>query len=393
MKPFRASILRELRQLKAHPRYLILMSLVWVFCYLFFISLMYEGTPEKLPIAIVDHDGSYLSRRLCHEINATQGVSVVAVYNNHREARMAMQRQDIYAFYEIPKNIYSDVLAFKAPHVALYANNAYLLAGSFSYKTLATIGKLAAAAVQREVLRKKGMSEKELMGVIQPIEMDTHMISNPTANYQPYVLTTLLPGVLGVLALLFTVYIVAGERKNNTMKEWLNTANGDMVCAVVAKLLPYTLWFSLLGIVGNIILFKYLHYTLEGSLLMLSVMIVVFVLAQQALATFIAGVIPEMHLSICVAAIYGMLSFTMSGFSYPVTNMVPFMQGFSYLFPLRNYYLSYVDIAIFGNGVYQYWPYLCLLLIFVLLGFVGAFLLYREAKRDNHSSDLETAIG
>ena len=263
MKPFRASILRELRQLKAHPRYLILMSLVWVFCYLFFISLMYEGTPEKLPIAIVDHDGSYLSRRLCHEINATQGVSVVAVYNNHREARMAMQRQDIYAFYEIPKNIYSDVLAFKAPHVALYANNAYLLAGSFSYKTLATIGKLAAAAVQREVLRKKGMSEKELMGVIQPIEMDTHMISNPTANYQPYVLTTLLPGVLGVLALLFTVYIVAGERKNNTMKEWLNTANGDMVCAVIAKLLPYTLWFSLLGIVGNIILFKYLHYTLE----------------------------------------------------------------------------------------------------------------------------------
>ena len=126
---------------------------------------------------------------------------------------------------------------------------------------------------------------------------------------------------------------------------------------------------------------------------MLSVMIVVFVLAQQALATFIAGVIPEMHLSICVAAIYGMLSFTMSGFSYPVTNMVPFMQGFSYLFPLRNYYLSYVDIAIFGNGLYQYWPYLCLLLIFVLLGFVGAFLLYREAKRDNHSSDLETAIG
>lgn len=381
MSPFRKSILRELNNLKDHPRYFILMSLCLVFCYVFFLSLMYEGTPEKLPIAVVDHDGSYLSRRLCHEINATQGVEVVAVFDNHREARMAMQRQDIYAFYEIPKNIYSDVLAFKAPHVALYANNAYLMAGSFSYKTLATIGKLAAAAVQREVLRKKGMSEKELMGVIQPIEMDTHMISNPTANYQPYVLTTVLPGILGVLVLLFTVYNISGERKKNMMGKWVDVADGNMVRALLAKLLPYTLWFSLLGIVGNIILFKYFHYTLKGSLLMLSVVTVVFVMSQQALATFIAGLIPEMHLSICVAAIYGMLSFTMSGFSYPVSSMVPFMQGFSYLFPLRNYYLSYVDIAIFGNGLNQYWPYLCLLLFFVMLGFVGAFLLYREVKK------------
>ena len=56
---------RELRWLKSHPRYLVLMSLGLVFCYIFFLTLMAEGTPEKLPIAIVDHDASYLSRRLC----------------------------------------------------------------------------------------------------------------------------------------------------------------------------------------------------------------------------------------------------------------------------------------------------------------------------------------
>lgn len=381
MNPFRTSILRELRNLKSHPRYLILMSLGLVFSYVFFITLMYEGTPEKLPIAIVDHDGSYLSRRLCHEINATQGVSVVAVYESHKEAREAMQRQEIFAFYEIPKDIYSEVLAFKAPHVALYANNAYLMAGSFSYKTLATIGKLAAAAVQREVLRKKGFTEKELMGVIQPVEMDTHMISNPTANYQPYVLTTVLPGILGVMVLLFSIYICTGERKNHTMLEWRASANDNVLAAVLGKLFPYTLWFSLLGIVGNIIMFKYLHYTMMGSLAMLSLTVVLFVVVQQSLGVFLSFLVPEMHMAICVGAIYGMLSFTMSGFSYPVTNMVPFMQGFSYIFPLRHYYLTYVDIALYGNGLSYYWPNIVILFLFLFLGIVGVWLFYRETNK------------
>ena len=191
---FAQALKREIKRLlyQGQARYLLLTSLGIVFCYVFFLTLMAEGQPEQLPIAIVDRDGSYLSRRLCHEINAMQGVQVVAVYNSHASARKAMQRQEIYAFLEIPKGTYNDVLSFTRPHLALYSNNAYLLSGALSYRSLATISKLASGAVQREVLRKKGYDENRIMGLIQPIELDTHLISNPTANYQPYVLTTML---------------------------------------------------------------------------------------------------------------------------------------------------------------------------------------------------------
>ena len=379
--PFFRVIHRELKAIARSPRYLILLTLGLVFSYVFFMTLMYEGQPEKLPIAIVDQDGSYLSRRLCHEINATQGVKVVAVYQNHAQARKAMQRQEIYAFFEIPENIYSEVLAFKAPKLSLYSNNAYLMPGSFSYKTLATIGKLASAAVQREVLRKKGYDEKRIMGIIQPVELDTHMISNPTANYQPYVLTTMLPGILGVMVLLFTVYKVSDERKKGTMLKWMRMAGGSPWKAVVAKLLPYTLWFSLLGVLGNIVLFRYAHYTMLGSLVMLSVSLLLFVLAQQAMGVLLAALIPEQHLSISVAAIYGMLSFTMAGFSYPVTSMPHGIQYVTYLFPLRRYYLSYVDIALYGNSLAYYWPHIVSLLAFLILGMVGIWMLGRETNR------------
>ena len=379
--PFVNTWRRELRYLARRPRYVVLLTLGLAFSYLFFLTLMTEGQPAKLPVAIVDQDGSYLSRRLCHEIEATQGVHVVAVYQNHAQARAAMQRQEVFAFYEIPKDIYADVLAFKAPKVSLYASNAYLMPGSFSYKSLATIGKLAAAAVQREVLRKKGYPEKQVMGIIQPVELDTHTISNAETSYMPYVLTTVLPGILGVMVLLFTIYLVSDERKRHTMADWMRHAQGNVTVAVVAKLLPYTLWFSLLGLLGNIILFRYAHFTLLGSSVMLSLMLVLMVLSQQAMGVFLASLIPEQHLAISVGAIYGMLSFTMSGFSYPATNMPPFLQSVSYLFPLRHYYLSYVDIALYGNGIAYYWTSLLGFMVFLLLGMVGIILLSRETRR------------
>ena len=121
---------RECRRLINAPRYLILLTLGAVLTFVIFATMTNKGQPQRLPVGVVDLDGSYLSRRICHELDATSGVKVHAVYNNHMEARRAMQRGEIYAFYEIPAGTYNNVLQFKAPHFVLYNNAAYLLAGT-----------------------------------------------------------------------------------------------------------------------------------------------------------------------------------------------------------------------------------------------------------------------
>ena len=378
MHTFIISLRRELKRLwsRGQSRYLILTSLGLVFCYVFFLTLMDEGQPQRLPIAIVDKDGSYLSRRLCHEINACQGVRVVNVYSSHTAARQAMQRQEIYAFLEIPAGTYNDVLSFTRPHLVLYSNNAYLLSGALSYRTLATISNLASGAVQREVLRKKGLNESQIMGLIQPIELDTHLISNPMANYQPYVLTTMLPGMLGLFVLLLTVYMVGVERREGTLSQWL--AAGALP-ALLGKMAPYTLWFSLLGVIGNLVLFGWCGFELHGSFWLVALFTILLVMAMQATAVFLSAIIPDAHLSTCFAAIYGTLAFTMSGFSYPVTSMPPALQGFSLIFPLRHYYMAVSRISLFGSGFAScYWQGAALL-AFLLTGLVGTLLLTRQA--------------
>lgn len=358
-------VLREIRRIYAHPRHVIAAVLSIAFAYVFFLTLMQDGQPQRLPIAIVDQDGTFLSRRLCHEINATQGVEVMQVYNSHSEARKAMQRQEIYAFLEIPAGTYRDVLSFKSPHICLYANNAYLLSGTLSYKSLMTICNLASGAVQREVLRKKGYDEDKIMALIMPIEIDAHLIGNPMANYQSYLLTTILPGILGLVCLLLTVYVIGIELREGTARAWLRAAGGNMFVAIMGKLSPYALYFLLIQMLGNIVLFGFLHFPLEGSFLVLALGSLLFVLAMMSFGIFAFGLLLDLRNAVCISAFYGILGFSLSGFTYPVSGMSPALQAISVIFPLRQNYLIYTNEAIFGLPFSHVVPHLLVLMLFI----------------------------
>ncbi|MDO4217196.1 MAG: ABC transporter permease [Bacteroidales bacterium] len=368
-------IRRELNRIAHHPRYLIILTLGCLFTFVFFATFMREGQPQNLPVAVVDMDGTYFTRRLCHEINATQGVEVVAVYNNHTEARKAMQRGEIFAFYEIPHGTYNDLLQFRSPHFGLYSNPCYLLAGTLSYKQLATMGMLAAGAVQREVYRKKGYDEEQIMGLIMPIEFDTHLVGNPWANYQIYLMTTIVPGVISFIVLLFTVYMIGREREEGSMGSLLRKTGGNPFKALVGKMLPYTCWFSLLMVSANFIMFGVMKFPLEGSWLLMVLASILLVIGVQCVGVFIAGALPDPHISMGVSAVYGALCFSLSGFSFPIEAMPNLFSSLCYLYPLRHYYLIYSDVAIFGNGFGHCWPHICAMLVFGVAFLLGAWML------------------
>ncbi|MDD3255760.1 MAG: ABC transporter permease, partial [Parabacteroides sp.] len=60
--------IRELRRLVAKPLYIFCMLVAPLFCMVFFLSLMKEGLPVDLPIAVVDLDNSSTSRSLIRQL-------------------------------------------------------------------------------------------------------------------------------------------------------------------------------------------------------------------------------------------------------------------------------------------------------------------------------------
>ena len=362
---------RELRRIGRKPRHLIVLTLGAVFSFVFFATLTREGQPQELPVAVVDRDGTYLSRRLCHEIDATQAVAVKAVYTNHQQARQAMQRGEIYAFYEIPAGTYNEVLQFQSPHLVLYTNQAYLLAGSLSYRQLATMGKLAGGAVQREVLRKKGVDEKNIMGQIQPIALETHAVGNAKANYQVYLMTTLIPGILALMAMLHTAYAIGRERQERTVRSWMRKANGNTLKAFLGKMAPYTFHYTLLLLAAELVMYGPMHFPMAGSWPLLMLLSLLLVVAAQCAGCFLMGCIPDPSVGMSLTSAYGTLAFSMCGFSFPVEAMPVPMQVFSEMFPLRYFFLAMRDVTLFGNGLEVCWPQVCALVAFGLLLLIG----------------------
>lgn len=96
-------MLRECRRLVSRPLYLFCMVIAPLFCYIFFTTLMSSGLPEGLPAGVVDMDCSANSRNIIRNLDAFTQTDITAHYSNIADARIALQKGEIYGFFYIPK--------------------------------------------------------------------------------------------------------------------------------------------------------------------------------------------------------------------------------------------------------------------------------------------------
>ncbi len=341
---------REWHRIRRRPFYAVMPVVAMAFCTVFFLTLMKEGLPENLPVAVVDMDGSSLSRTYIRNMDAMQLTDVTARCATYGEALDLMQRGEVYAFVVIPDGFQAGAMGGRAPEITYYINDSFLIAGSLLLKDITYISVLTSGAMQQQVMLGKGMDEAQIMGVIQPVAIDNHMIANPWANYGVYLVNLLLPGVLQLLALMLAIYVVGIEFKERTAKEWLASAGRSLPAALIGKLLPYTILFSALGVCCNAVLYLWMGFPMNGSFAAMCLATILYIIATQCVGVFIFGLLPDLRYGISLGAFYGLLGFTYAGFTFPIDGMPRGARIFSELFPMRHYFRIYVAEALNGAG-------------------------------------------
>ena len=361
---------REVLRIAVRPLYLFCMIIAPVFCYLFFTTLMANGLPTDLPAGVVDLDNTSTTRNIIRNLDAFQQTHIVAHYPSVMEARKAIQRGEIYSFYYIAEGTTEATLASRQPKVSFYVNYSYLIAGSLLYKDQRTISELAAGAVGRATLYAKGATEDQAMAFLQPIVIDTHALNNPWLNYSVYLCNTLFPGILMLLIFLTTIYTLGEEVKNGTGRELMRLADNSITKVLIGKLLPHTLVFFVIAVFYNVYLYGYLHYPCHSGIFPMLLAGLLLVLSSQAFGVFLFGLFGSFRLALSAASLWGVISFSISGFTFPVMAMHPTLQALCVLFPLRHYYLLYVNFALNGYPLIYAWQAVAALLVFLLLPFL-----------------------
>lgn len=371
MKSILNIVKRELHLWTKRPIYLVGSLGVMLATAVFFLTFFGKGMPEDIPIGVVDRDNSSTSRNFVQQLDATQLGRVVS-FGSVAEARREMETGRISAYVIIPERFDEDVQAFRCPKMGVYVNAMNpVIGGALSYKDLLFMVNLTNGAVQREVLRAKGVSESEVMARIQPMVIDAHNIGNAPTSYAYYLCNMILTGVLAMSIMLVVSYALASELKYGTSRQLLELGGQSTPLAVLAKLIPYTVLFTVLGTVLQLCLFGPLHYPLKGSIWAMILAMLLLVLAYEAIAVFVVSMVPTLRLSVCISALYSVLGFSFAGFTLPISSLPVALQGLSWLYPLRFYYKFYVQEAIFGTGFAGWWTSAVALLVFLMIPLLG----------------------
>ena len=339
--------LRECGILRSNPIYAFCMVVFPVLVVVFFTSLMTEGQPVNMPVGVVDQDNTATTRALIRRLDAFQTTKVVAHYANINDARRAVQEGDIYAFLLIPKGTTDGMVSARQPKISFYYSQVTLLAGSTLFKDLKTICTLGSAAVGSAKLSALGKTEREIQAFLQPIALDMHMIGNPWANYNVYLSTIMVPGLLLLFVFLITPYSICTELKFKRSHEWLKMAGNSMPVAMAGKLLPHTLVFLTVFYGFDFYIYYILDFPHPGGVVPILLDGFLSVVASQCFGVFVFGLMPSLRMSMSICSLWAVLSFSVCGATYPVFAMDSMIEAMAQLFPLRHYYMIY-KISIFN---------------------------------------------
>lgn len=296
-----------------------------------------EGLMHKLPVGLVNADGDSVGRETVMIIDSLPSVQLIA-FDSLREAEASLRQAKTYATVYIPRHYTRDTLSGEGGSVELMINKSYYAIATIlelDIKTALAYRKKDRGAEQMTALRGGTFAANDERLRIQ--FPDVTFLGNPAFNFTPYLLATLIPGLLVIAGSLAFVGTLVRDWRDGSVTEWLAAAGGRPVAAIAGKLLPWV-GIYMLFITGWVAAFTgWYGCPVQGSLTLWILGSLMLVAAIAAVSVFITAL--SLTWVLAVTGVIAMFapSFPFTGFSYPFESMTPGAAFFGQLLPLTHY--------------------------------------------------------
>lgn len=350
-------IKREIKLLSSRPVYLMGFVVIPVALALFFVALLSPGLPLQVPAGIVDMDNTPMSREISRNLSATELVDFTRSYNSFNEAMDGVQRGEVMGFFIIPENFEREAVAGRGPALSFYSNLTYYVPGSLVFKGFKTMSVTTSGKIVRAGLTDKGISS-DLAGVaLQPLALDMHPVGNPWVSYAYYLGPSFIIGCIGMMAIIMTIFSLTQEIKCGTSPGLYAAAGNRLGVAILGKLLPQTVILLVVALFCHSLMFHWNHYPMNGNEWNMILGLFLFVVACQSFGVIVVSVMPNPRLALSIGCLTSILTFSLAAFSFPVEAMYGGIGIFSYILPVRYYFLIYLDQALNGIPLYfsRFW--------------------------------------
>lgn len=379
MQAVMASARREYRFLRGSPWDLALAT--WIPCLLLIIMawLFSAGVPRNLPIAVVDLDRSETSRDLVRHLQASPGLSVSEQPVSLQQAFSLARALKVYAVVYIPVGTGRDIQRGDSGTLLSYFNASYQVAGQAAARDIDTaVQAVSARLAMTEVALSRGPASVRAA----PITVQTSVLFNPSRSYEHFLLGLLFPAILHLAMCVAVVGAFGRELRDATIQVWLRDSHDRLIPAVLGKIAPYLLLFTVYGGVGLVWLVVIHGNGVAGGFIWLLLGQALMYLAYAAIALLFVAVTRNMASALSVAGLYAGTSLAFSGATFPLQGAPWFTRLWSDLLPYTAYLRLQTQQLDIGSALaVSVWP-MGILLLFVLIAGVAGVGLLGRASRD-----------
>lgn len=367
MKPFLRIAKREIALLFNSKSTFIFAVVLPFVSILFFNTFLSEGVARDLPVALVDLDHSAVSRNVISQLDAAPEIKIGFFPINQEKGEELVRLGKVYGVITIPQNFEADLKSGKQVHIINQYNSNLLLPGGLEYKAFRKVIGTILAGVNIEKQRKQGVSMQQALVNYQPIVANNHVLSNPYSNYSYYLNTGFLAMFLQIFVMLTTIYIFGADLKYNKGNKLLSVTNGNLTAIILGKVLPYTVWFLLVGIITLMSMYVWQDFPFFGSKITVLAGLILLIIANQSYALFFVAISNSFREALTIGSGFVAVSLSFSGVTFPILGMPKVLQWLSQIFPFTHFFELLLDQSQRGFPVFYSLKALIILVVLTIV--------------------------
>jgi len=339
-----ALVIKELLQLGRNKLLLGFVLLAPLLELLLMGSLTGEGA-RNLPLAVVDLDRSRASRELITRLDQTDELLTKTYGDSVAQAEAWMQSGQIAVIVVVPPG-YGEALADpqQSAEVQLITDGSSHVVSTVA---IATTENVAAEIVQ-------DLTARHAIASGGPVEMRFVARFNALLDDRPHSITAMLGLIVYQVTLIIAAQGFTRERELGTLEQLRVTPLGRLEL-MAGKAIPPLLTGLINCLLMTGFIVAWFDVPMRGSLLLLTLLTVPFILVQIGWGTLISLVSRTQQQAILFVFALAMLEVALSGFMVPAGDMPGAMRALSALSSVQHYTVILRGVMLRGAGLGSLW--------------------------------------
>lgn len=387
-----SAMIQEIRMIGTDAGVLIIILAVPVLYPVLYSFIYYPEVVRNLPVAVVDHSRTAVSREYIRHLDATPEINVNCTTATMEEAVSAFRRRDVRGIVSIPESFSNDLALGRQTTISAYADMEFFL----YYKALVSGCSFVTLDMNKNIqvrnLMNDGLTAEQAEIMAEPFTLADNAMSNPSGGFASYGIPAALILIIQQTIIL-AIGIVAGTLREKHPAGLLIVHDhrfAETIRQLTGKAAAYFLVYSVLCIYMLKIIPLLFGYTDNLDFYELVVLITPFLLSSIFFGLALSVFFRTRESSMMLYLFTSIPLLFLSGIIWPLSGFSDLWLAVREIFPSSDAMFGYIRMSALSANLTETLEEIGSLWLKTLVYFVAACLLY-SGKLIQIKSKLKTS--